>query len=207
MSLERIVALWLAMVILAALPSVSVLAVTTQAATSGWQYGALTAMGIVLGDLIFILIAVLGLSFLIAWIGPFFVVLKLLGAAYLIWLGWTLGRSTPQTFETKTGKPTSKWSSFMTGFLLTLGDQKATLFYLGFFPAFVDLSKLSMLDILVLIAVTIVSVGGVKLGYAVLADRARLLIGVTLRQWMNRIAGSLMIAVGCYLVVQAIRIT
>jgi threonine/homoserine/homoserine lactone efflux protein len=95
----------------------------------------------------------------------------------------------------------------MTGFLLTLGDQKATLFYLGFFPAFVDLSKLSMLDILVLIAVTIVSVGGVKLGYAVLADGARLLIGVTLRQWMNRIAGSLMIAVGCYLVVQAIRIT
>ena len=207
MSLERIFALWLAMVILAALPSVSVLAVTTQAATSGWQAGAFTAIGIVLGDLIFILIAILGLSFLIAWIGPFFVVLKLLGAAYLLWLGWTLWRSTPQPFETKTGTPTSKGSSFMTGLLLTLGDQKATLFYLGFFPAFVDLSKLSMLDILILMSVTIVSVGGVKLGYAILADRARLLIGVTLRQWMNRIAGSLMIAVGCYLVVQAIRIT
>ena len=63
-------------------------------------------------------------------------------------------------------------SSFSSGLLLTLGDQKAIFFYLGFFPAFVDLDSVTFIDILVICLITLVTVGGVKLLYAWLVSRA-----------------------------------
>jgi threonine/homoserine/homoserine lactone efflux protein len=203
MTLGSIFALFPAMLILAALPSISVLAVTTQSASAGWIYGAYTAIGIVLGDIIFILVAIGGLSFLMKIMGGLFVLIKLLGAAYLILMGIGLCRSIPQDLRAKTVTPSSKWSSFMTGLLITLGDQKATLFYLGFFPAFLDISKVSTLDLLMVIAIAVITVGGVKLGYAFMADRARLLMNLKIRRRMNIMAGSAMILVGLFLISQA----
>jgi threonine/homoserine/homoserine lactone efflux protein len=205
MTLGSIFALFTAMLILAALPSISVLAVTTQSASSGWIYGAFTAIGIVLGDILFILVAIGGLSFLMKMMGGLFVLIKLLGAVYVIWMGIGLCRSIPQDLgaRAKMVTPSSKWSSFMTGLLITLGDQKATLFYLGFFPAFLDISKMSTLDLLMIIAIAVVTVGGVKLGYAFMADKARFLMNRKLRRRMNGIAGSTMILVGLFLILQA----
>ena len=91
----------------------------------------------------------------------------------------------------------------MTGLFITLGDQKATLFYLGFFPAFLDISQISYLDTIIIIAITTVAVGGVKLGYAFMADRARLLISSKIRKGINIVAGCVMIAVGVFLVIKA----
>lgn len=81
-----------------------------------------------------------------------------------------------------------------------MGDQKATLFYLGFFPAFVNLSKISYFDTIIIIAVTIVAVGGVKLGYAFMADKVRGLISPKVNKTMNIAAGCVMIAVGAFLI-------
>ena len=202
-TLGNVLALFGAMVVLASIPSVSVLAVSTRAATSGLIHGALTALGVVLGDVIFILIAILGLSLLIEAIGPFFVLIKYLGAAYLILIGVQLFRSKPVSLEIGEAIPSSHLSSFLTGLLITLADQKAIFFYLGFFPAFLDLSKVSYVDAGIIIATAILSVGGVKLGYAILADRARLLVSVKVRRSLNWLAGSVMVAVGIVLVATA----
>lgn len=202
-TLGNVLALFGAMVVLASIPSVSVLAVSTRAATSGLIHGALTALGVVLGDIIFILIAILGLSLLIETIGPFFVLIKYLGAAYLILIGVQLFRSKPVRLEFGEAIPSSRLSSFLTGLLITLADQKAIFFYLGFFPAFLDLSKVSYVDAGIIIATAILSVGGVKLGYAILADRARLLVSVKVRRSLNWLAGTVMIAVGIFLVTTA----
>ena len=88
----------------------------------------------------------------------------------------------------------------MTGLFITLGEQKATLFYLGFFPAFIDIYKISYFDTIIIIAITIVTGGGVKLGYAFMADRARLLINSKIRNRINIAAGCVMIALGVFLV-------
>ena len=62
----------------------------------------------------------------------------------------------------------------MTGLLVTLGDQKAVVFYLGFLPAFIELGTLSHPDIGAVLASAVLAVGGVKLGYAYAAPfRAR----------------------------------
>lgn len=202
MTFSSIIALFTAMVVLASLPSVSVLAVSARAATSGFIHGVFTTIGIVLGDIIFIIIAIWGLAFLAETMGSLFILVKYLGAAYLILLGVSLIRSKSNDLQAQEVANSSLISSFITGLLITLGDQKATLFYLGFFPAFVDISEISYWDTIIIIAITIVTVGGVKLVYAFMADKARLLITSKIRKGMNIAAGCIMIAVGIFLVVK-----
>ena len=204
MTFSSIVALFSAMIVLASIPSISVLAVTTRAAASGFIHGVFTTIGIVLGDIIFIIIAIWGLSFLAETMGNLFVLIKYLGGAYLIWLGIRLCRSKSQEMETEeVVKSSSLLSSFMTGLLITLADQKAILFYFGFFPAFLDLSKISYIDTGIIIAIATLAVGGVKLGYAFMADRARLLISSKFRNRINIAAGCVTIAVGVFLITKS----
>lgn len=87
MTFSNGLALFSAMAILASIPSVSVLAVSTRSATFGLIHGVFTTMGIVTGDIIFILIAIGGLSLLAAKMGSLFILIKYCGAAYLIFLG------------------------------------------------------------------------------------------------------------------------
>jgi threonine/homoserine/homoserine lactone efflux protein len=202
MSLSNIVALFSAMVVLAAIPSVSVLAVSTRSATSGFIHGVFTTIGIVLGDIIFIIIAIWGLSFLAETMGNLFVIIKYLGGVYLIFLGVKFFRSKSKDLDTGKVIETSLLSSFLTGFFITLGDQKATLFYLGFLPAFVDLSQVSVFDTGIIIAIATVAVGGVKLGYAFMANKARLLISSQITKGLNIVAGCVLIAVGVFLIIK-----
>lgn len=203
MTFSSIVALFGAMVVLASIPSVSVLAVSTRSATFGFIHGVLTTIGIVIGDIIFIIMAIWGLSFLAETMGNLFVLIKYLGGAYLIWLGIGLYRAKSQDLGPEAVVESSLLSSFLTGLSITLADQKATLFYLGFFPAFLDLSQVSYVDTLIIMAITVVAVGGVKLGYAFMADRARVLVSPKIRKGINTVAGCVMIAVGVFLLVKA----
>jgi threonine/homoserine/homoserine lactone efflux protein len=148
-------ALFGAMAVLAALPSTSVLAVTAQAAAHGFRAGAGVAAGVVAGDTVYILVALLGLSLVSDSLAPLAGPLRVAGGLYLIWLGWRVWRARPRTGEA----PPTQGSSILTGLLITLGDQKAVLFYLGFFPAFLDLEHLGAADVLVVMLLAAVAVG------------------------------------------------
>jgi threonine/homoserine/homoserine lactone efflux protein len=198
-TLSSSIALFSAMVVLASIPSVSVLAVSTRSATFGFIHGVFTSIGIVTGDIIFILIAIGGLSLLAAKVGSLFILIKYFGAAYLIFLGIALYRSQPQDIESKEISRSSLWSSFLTGLLITLADQKATLFYLGFFPAFVDMTKISAIDTGIIMAIAIVAVGGVKLIYASISSQAKVLVRSSISKRLNILAGCVMIVVGIVL--------
>jgi len=190
--------------VLAIVPSVSVLAVTARAASFGFSHGLFTALGIVVADIFFILLAVYGLAMIASLMGDRFRLVQYLGAAYLIWLGISMWRADARARSAER-LPRSSWlSSFLTGVLITLGDQKAILFYLGFFPAFVDLSAVTPADTLIIILIAVLGVGGAKLVYAFLADRAGLLLGDSrsLRA-INIVAACVMIAVGIALLLKA----
>jgi threonine/homoserine/homoserine lactone efflux protein len=200
MTFNSIVALFSAMVVMASIPSVSVLAVSTRSATFGFLHGVFTTIGVVVGDIIFIAIALLGLSLIAAKMGSLFILIKYLGGAYLIFSGIQLYRSKLRDTETKEIVKISLFSSFLTGLLITLGDQKATLFYLVFFPAFFDISKISYFDAAIVIGIATVAVGGVKLFYALIANRASFLIRPQVNKGINIFAGSVMVAVGVLLI-------
>lgn len=203
LTLGTIATLFGAMIILAAIPSVSVLTVSTRSATSGLIHGILTTLGIIFGDIIFILVALRGLSFLMATMGNWLFLIKYLAGAYLLFLGIGLCRSKLPDIETEIAVKSSWLSSFSSGLLITLADQKAILFYLGFFPAFLDLTRISDLDTILIIGITVLAVGSVKITYAFMADRARLLLGYQTRKRMNMMAGGVMMAIGLFLIIKS----
>ena len=203
MTLSSIATLFGAMVVLSIIPGPSVFAVVARSIASGFTHGLVTVIGIVVGDFVFIILAIYGLSAIAETMSSLFVLVKYLGGAYLIWLGIELGRSKSKIVEVEGIRESSWLSNFLSGLFITLGDQKAILFYIGFFPAFLELSSVSIFDTSIIMVIAAIAVGGVKLGYAYMADKARLLFKSSrVKKVMNITAGSVMIGTGIFLVVK-----
>ena len=204
LTFSSIAALFGVMLVGALIPGVSVLTVSARTATSGFIHGLFTTIGIVVGDIIFILLAIFGLSVLAETMGNLFILVKYLGGAYLIWFGIVLWRSKSKAVAVEGAIESSLLSSFLTGLFITLGDQKAILFYFGFFPAFLDLSTISYFDTIIIILMATIAIVGAKLGYAFMAVRASLFFkSASANNWIKIVAGTVMIGIGVFLVVRA----
>lgn len=190
------------MVFLAALPGVTVVLVATRSATLGFRHGVMTTLGLVTGDVIFILLAVFGLAAIGALWEPTLKVLTCASGAYLVYLGILLWRKSPQMERAESSPGTSLWSSFLAGLLITLGDQKAILFYLGLLPAVADLNRLTGLDVVLLVGCAAVSLLGVKLVYAWLGSRASSLAGGQWATLLNYLTAALMVGIGITLLLR-----
>jgi len=199
------ISLFLIMLTLATIPSTSVALVVTRSVTLGISNGVAVAMGIVLGDLVFIFLAILGLSVIAEAMGAMFVIIKYIGGAYLLWFGYSLLTSQNKaTYTVDNSKLRGNIVvSFLSGFFLTLGDVKAIFFYVSLFPAFIDLAAIEYLDLLIIIFVTISTVGGVKVTYAVIAKKVmNMTQGMKLQKGAKKVAGGFMIGTGCYLILK-----
>lgn len=206
MNIIESLAFFAIMLALAALPSTSVALVVTRSATLGVRNGVAVAAGIVLGDIVFVVLTLVGLSIVAEATGSLFVLLKYLGAMYLIWLGFSLLNTGNETgrFDRTANKSGSLFVSFLAGFALTLGDLKAVAFYASLFPLFVDLSELRMSDALVIVMITIASVGGVKFAYALSARKlATWLTALELENFARKAAGGIMLGAGAYIIAKA----
>lgn len=196
--------LLLIMIGLAAIPSSSVALVVVRSATRGVRNGVAASLGIVAGDLIFVAMAILGLTVLAEAMGAFFAVVRYAAAGYLIWLGIGLIRGAAGPGIREGANPGGGMAaSFAAGLALTLGDIKAILFYASLFPAFVDIAALGGWDIAAIVGITVLAVGGVKIAYAVagrsIATAAR---GTPLDRPVKIATGGLMIGAGGYLIVK-----
>jgi threonine/homoserine/homoserine lactone efflux protein len=206
MNIFEISALFGTMAVLAAIPSASVALVVARSITAGVSHGVVVGLGVVAGDLVFIGLAMFGLAAVAETMGGMFVILKYLGALYLMWLGVSLLRTKPTaTIElAQASRRGSFLASFFSGFFLTLGDVKAILFYLSLLPMFLDLAALRPHDVLVVIAVTVLAVGGIKSGYAVFAHRVMISAhGRRFSTFATKAAGTALLGAGSYLVVKA----
>lgn len=197
--------LFAVLTLLALVPSTSVALVVARSSTAGFLNGGAVAAGIVVGDLIFVCLAVLGMAALAEAMGSVFLILRYLAGAYLIWFGISLIRSKPSSKLEAPGRAASTLSaSFLSGLVLTLGDVKAILFYASLFPAFVDLAGITASDVAIIIVLTIVAVGGVKLGYAYLATKiVSSAKAFRERRSLKAAAGGFMAVTGAYLIVKA----
>lgn len=205
MGIVEIISLCLIMLIGASIPSSSVVLVVARSLTHGIPNGISASLGIVCGDVIFILLVIYGLSEIAESMGWLFLVIKYLGASYLIWLGVTLlfSKSTVIAVEKNTQKG-DLVTSFVAGLLLTLGDVKAIFFYISLFPALIDPVKLSAIDVAVVLIIDIFLVGGIKIFYACSAKKvASLSSKHRLQKGTKKLAGGLMVGAGGYLMVKA----
>lgn len=205
MSLGEILVLFSAMVTLALVPSTSVALVVARSSSAGFSNGCAVVAGIVVGDLAFVFLAVFGMAALAEVMGSFFLILRYLAAAYLIWFGISLMRSKASLSLEAFGRLGFKLSaSFFSGLLLTLSDVKAIFFYASLFPVFVDLTTIAAIDVAIIATVTVVAVGSVKLGYAYSAVAvASFATSLRAARAVKVAAGGFLVGAGSYLIAKA----
>ncbi|WP_242518190.1 MULTISPECIES: LysE family translocator [Thiorhodovibrio] len=170
----------------------------------GLSQGIAVTCGIVLGDLLFVATALFGLAALAERLGGLFVLIKVLGGLYLLWLGGTLllSRSTRDSVNPSLVTQSGLLRSLLAGLVLTLGDLKAILFYASIFPLVMPTDQLAAADVVAVMAVTITSVGGVKLLYAFSARKlATMVQDRRMRRIGQRGAGVLLLGAGGSLIV------
>jgi threonine/homoserine/homoserine lactone efflux protein len=188
--------LFVALFLLALAPNLSVLIVTTRAATSGFRQGLLATLGIVVATLVYVLAAV----FLLVIVGDMRPearhFLRLLAAVYLMLNG--LGRIRNATKGPTASLPVTHRgaASFAMGFILTLLSLKSLLFYVAFLPAFVQTSGLDARSTGVLLGVAGAATAAAQLGYALASAGGRVVPSVTVGKAFNILAGIVVAGTG-----------
>lgn len=189
----------LALAVAVATPGPGILAVASCAIGRGFRAAFGFTMGIVAGDVIFFLLSVFGLAALAAAMGEFFLLVKILGGAYLVWLGIKLWRTQPQVAELR-DRPEAERGflrNALAGAAVTLSNPKAIGFYAGLLPTIVDIGRLRAVDIAIMTGIVMVVVALIPLAYAAAAARARGFLASERRlRAVNRTAGTTMIGVG-----------
>mgnify|MGYP001817822060 CR=1 FL=1 len=200
MTLLSVAAFAGAMFLLAIAPGPGVFATVARALASGFAHASVVVLGIVIGDLVFLLLAIYGLATVAGFLGGLFVLVKLGGAGYLIWLGIKMWRSQTVAMTTEAIEENSWSANLISGLVITLGNPKVILFYLGFLPAFVDLATLKTADVAIIACIVSLVLGATMLGYAYAASRARQLFqSQRAKTILNRTSGGVMIATGAVL--------
>lgn len=189
----------LALAVAVATPGPGILAVASCAIGRGFRAAFGLTMGIVAGDVIFFLLSVFGLAALAATMGEFFLFVKIVGGAYLIWLGLKLWRAQPAPVELRDDPQAERGflRNALAGLAVTLSNPKAIGFYAGLLPTIVDIAHLRAIDITVMTGIVIAVVALIPLAYAAAAARARGFLADERRlRVVNRTAGTAMIGVG-----------
>lgn len=209
MTFESALALLLASAVFAAIPGPGVTAIVTQAVGRGLRPALTWTAGIVLGDLAYLTLVLLGLTWVARELGWAFVALKWLGAAYLVWMGLKLLLAKPDTGGAACAEqPASGLRSFLAGLCVSLGNPKVMAFYCGFLPGFLDLEALTPGGVALVMLLVPGTVFAVLAGYALLAARGRGLLGADGRSGkgaglLRRGAGLVMLGVGALMAREA----
>ena len=173
-------------------------ALTARALLGGMAAAWPLAVGVALGDLVWPLAAILGLSWITGVYGDLLSVLRWVAAAVFIGIGLLLIRkpATDLSADSRLTRP-GVWAGFTVGVAAVIGNPKAMLFYIGALPGFFDLGSLGAPDIAAIIAVSALVPMVGNLGLALFLDRARrLLASPAAVRRLNVGSGVLLIAVG-----------
>lgn len=187
-----------ALVILFLTPGPVWLALTARALSGGFNAAWPLALGVVVGDALWPLLAVLGVSWIVGQVEGFMTILRFVGAGMFLIMGFLLIRNADKSIaaDSRLTRP-GMWAGFVAGLVVILGNPKAVLFYMGVLPGFFDLTKVTAADIAAIMAVSMIVPFLGNLLFAAMIDRVRRLLasGQAIRR-TNQVAGSLMILVG-----------
>ncbi len=127
-----------AIVLFLAIPGPGNLALITSTGKGGLRGGLAATLGVMAGDQVLMWAAVAGVAALLTAYPAAFAAVQWLGAAYLAWLGWKMLTAKPGDAPVLNIRPQQY---FQQAFTITLLNPKAIVFYMAFFPLFVDPAK------------------------------------------------------------------
>ena len=198
MSLELWIAFTIGSIVLLSIPGPTVMLVISYALGSGGATGWFTVPGVTLGDFTAMTLSLLGAGAVLAASATLFTVLKLAGAAYLVWLGIQLWRAEPSVDAFAGGvKARSGWAMFWNAYVVTALNPKSIVFFIAFLPQFVDPAR-PVLPQFVIMEATFLGLAAVNVAlWAALAGelRARFTSPSVLKA-VNRVGGSCLIGAG-----------
>lgn len=201
-------------------PGPDSLLIVTRSAQMGWRAGSAAALGIGAGTLVHIMAAAFGLSALLLASSTAFTVVKLLGAAYLVYAGsrmlWQSWSKTnrgkalqahpeaehPSQSQAKTqaqASSTTGWQLFAQGFLTNVLNPKVAVFFLAFVPQFI-MADAPNKPLSFIILGCIFNFNGMLwchfLAFSSAYARHKLQLSERLRRWLNRVIGALFVSFG-----------
>lgn len=147
--------------------------------------------GLLIGDLVWLTFAVLGLAAIANTFASAFLIIKLAGAAYLLYLAYRLWTAEAQPLDMQSSQQKNSWQLFVAGVLVNISNPKAGAFYLALLPTIVDLSTLSFwgyFELVILISVILTGICG---AYAYLSAKARRFVTDAAKvRVINRVTGT-----------------
>ena len=208
-SIETLLAFALATAVFAYMPGPSMLYTAAQTIARGRWSGLTAALGIHLGGYAHVVAAAAGLSVLFHAVPTLYVIVKLLGAGYLVWLGVSFFRRTPQEpvaaprIEAKSAR-----RAFVESITVEVLNPKTALFFLAFLPQFVDASASLPVWAQFVVLGTIVNLmfSSGDLACVALADvlAGRLRRSGGAQKLLRRVGGGILIGLGAHLALQRV---
>ena len=197
MALEVWLAFAFASLVLLAIPGPTVLLVVSYALARGRSSAWATVPGVTLGDFTAITASLLGAGALLQASATLFTILKLVGAAYLIWLGIQTWRA-PSSLNGLNNKPGAAAGSgrmFRNAYVVTALNPKSIMFFVTFVPQLIDPARPLLMQFVILEATFLVLATLNIILWALMASEIRARWPATLRH-ANRIGGGFLITAG-----------
>jgi threonine/homoserine/homoserine lactone efflux protein len=184
--------------ILLMIPGPTALLVVGYALSSGRRSAWLTVPGVILGDAVAMAASLTGLGALLAASADAFTVLKWIGAAYLVYLGFRMWRADPSIGEIEAGDAArARWSLTVHAFAVTASNPKSIAFFIAFLPQFISPASPAAPQLIVLGTTFLVLATVNAVAYAFLAGGMReRLRRPRLPRAINRTGGGLLIGAG-----------
>lgn len=204
MHIEALFSLVIATAVLGMVPGPVVGALVGRALFSGVRSTFGFLGGVFIGDLLWLLAAVSGLGFLAATYATVFMIIKYIGAFYLIYLGYKAMRhALDKNQEIAIPKSSKKGMGFISGLFVTLGNPKLVAFYVGFLPTFIDMETLSFQEALLASILVPSTFALLNFGWALSASKAKSLFkSATPLRALNVVSGSLLVGAGVFMLTE-----
>ncbi|MBS0562976.1 MAG: LysE family translocator [Proteobacteria bacterium] len=194
--------LWLyagALVILWITPGPVFIAITARALSGGFRSAWPLAFGVTIGDFLWPLLAIFGLTWIVGQFAQLMTVLHWVAAITFLVMGALLIRQAHNPIMGADGRLTRPgiWPAFSAGVAAVIGNPKAILFYMGVLPGFFDLTRVKGVDVGVIVALSmsIPLIGNLCTAYA-FGQARRLLSSPEALYRINVGAGVLLLLVG-----------
>jgi threonine/homoserine/homoserine lactone efflux protein len=201
MNYNLLLAFALGMIVLAISPGPGVVASVSKAISDGFVSSLYVIAGLAIGDVCFLILALLGMSTISSFAGSLFFIIKIAGGLYLIYLGvrYFFAKPSGLTQETR-GKQGDAYKTFAGGFMVTMSNPKPILFYASVVPTIINVKEVHIYEALLMIGI-VISISFIVLGtYCYLATMTGKFMGSAVAQKrINYVSGVLMIAVGLYI--------
>ena len=186
----------LAVVVFLAIPGVGNLAIITSTGKGGLPGGLAATLGVIAGDQVLMWLAVAGVAAVLTANPAVFGLVQYAGALYLAWLGIRMLLAKPGDAPVLRMQPRRFFRQAM---LITLLNPKAIVFYMAFFPLFVDPQHHQGLATFGVMAATIAALTFLYCVTVICIVRFaahRLRASPRLATWLNRVAGTMLVGFG-----------